>query len=65
MSIRLEFEIVFKSDYHVGAGHGLGLQVDSALLRDPDKVPVIRGTVLAGLLRESMENLCQLAGKQQ
>jgi CRISPR-associated protein Csx10 len=65
MSIRLEFEIVFKSDYHVGAGHGLGLQVDSALLRDPDKVPVIRGTVLAGLLRESMENLCALAGEQQ
>lgn len=65
MSIRLEFDIAFKSDYHVGAGHGLGLQVDSALLRDPDKVPVIRGTVLAGLLRESMENLCQLAGRQQ
>lgn len=65
MSIRLEFEITFKSDYHVGAGHGLGLQVDSALLRDPDKVPVIRGTVLAGLLRESMENLCALAGEQQ
>lgn len=65
MSIRLEFDIAFKSDYHVGAGHGLGLQVDSALLRDPDKVPVIRGTVLAGLLRESMENLCRLVGKQQ
>ena len=32
MSIRLEFDIEFKSDYHVGAGHGLGLQVDSALL---------------------------------
>lgn len=65
MSIRLEFDIAFKSDFHVGAGHGLGLQVDSALLRDPDKVPVIRGTVLAGLLRESMENLCELAGKKQ
>ncbi|OAN43791.1 hypothetical protein A6A03_17900 [Chloroflexus islandicus] len=60
MSIRLEFEITFKSDYHVGAGHGLGLQVDSALLRDPDGVPVIRGTVLAGLLRESLANLLAL-----
>ncbi|GIV79009.1 MAG: hypothetical protein KatS3mg050_3403 [Litorilinea sp.] len=65
MSIRLEFDIAFKSDYHVGAGHGLGLQVDSALLRDPDQVPVIRGTVLAGLLRESMENLHELTGKRQ
>ncbi len=60
MSIRLEFELTFKSDYHVGAGHGLGLQVDSALLRDPDGVPVIRGTVLAGLLRESLANLLAL-----
>jgi len=60
MSIRLEFDIEFKSDYHVGAGHGLGLQVDSALLRDADGVPVIRGTVLAGLLRESLVNLLAL-----
>jgi CRISPR-associated protein Csx10 len=60
MSIRLEFDIAFKSDYHVSAGHGLGLQVDSALLRDPDNVPVIRGTVLAGLLRESLANLLSL-----
>lgn len=60
MSIRLEFDIEFKSDYHVGAGHGLGLQVDSALLRDADNVPVIRGTVLTGLLRESLMNLLNL-----
>lgn len=60
MSIRLEFDIEFKSDFHIGAGHGLGLQVDSALLRDPDNVPVIRGTVLTGLLRESLMNLFEL-----
>jgi CRISPR-associated protein Csx10 len=60
MSTRLEFDIKFKSDYHIGAGHGLGLQVDSALLRDPDNVPVIRGTVLAGLLRESLTDLLNL-----
>ncbi|WP_298821615.1 RAMP superfamily CRISPR-associated protein [Chloroflexus sp.] len=61
MSTRLEFEIIFKSDYHVGAGYGLGLQVDSALLRDPDNIPVIRGTVLAGLLRERLKELLSLA----
>ncbi len=64
MSTRLEFEITFKSDYHVGAGHGLGPLVDSALLRDPDQVPVIRGTVLAGLLRESLANVLSLAPLQ-
>jgi CRISPR-associated protein Csx10 len=60
MSIRLEFEITFKSDFHIGAGHGLGLEIDSALLRDADGVPVIRGTMLAGLLRESLMNLLAL-----
>ena len=35
MSNRLDFEIEFKSDFHVGAGHGLGQQVDSALLPRP------------------------------
>lgn len=65
MSIRLEFDMEFKSDYHVGAGHGLGLQVDSALLRDADNVPVIRGTVLTGLLRESLMNLVSLVPMQK
>lgn len=60
MSERLEFTITFHSDFHVGAGHGLGLQVDSALLRDPDNIPVIRGTVITGLLRDSLRKLLQL-----
>lgn len=60
MSIRLEFDIDFKSDFHVSAGHGLGQQVDSALLRDADDVPVIRGTELTGLLRDSLMNLINL-----
>lgn len=61
MSQQLDFEITFHSDFHVGAGHGLGLQVDSALLRDPDNIPVIRGTVIAGLLRDSLMRLLTLA----
>lgn len=65
MSNPLQFEIKFKSDYHIGAGHGLGLQVDSALLRDPDNIPVIRGTVLTGLLRESLQNLLRLEPFEQ
>lgn len=65
MSTPLTFEIEFQSDYHIGAGHGSGQRVDSALLRDADNVPVIRGTVLAGLLRESLVNLLQLQPLQK
>lgn len=58
MGIELVFEIEFESDYHVGAGHGGGL-VDSILLRDGDGLPVIRGSAIAGLLRDALWQLMQ------
>lgn len=60
MSRHLTFEIELLSDYHVGAGHGLGPLVDSALFRDADGIPSLRGTVLTGLLRASLMELLQL-----
>lgn len=60
MSLSLEFEIKLRADYHVGAGGGLGALVDSVLLRDGDGVPALRGTVLAGLLRDGLWRLLQL-----
>ncbi len=60
MSVKLTFQIKLKSDYHVSAGHGLGAVVDSALLREADGVPVLRGTTLAGLLRDGLWRLMQL-----
>jgi len=61
MSLRLAFKIEMKSDYHVGAGYGKGTEIDSALLRDADGVPVLRGTVLNGLLRDGLWRLLQQA----
>jgi CRISPR-associated protein Csx10 len=52
--MKLTFTLTLKADYHIGAGHGLGSQVDSALLRDGDKVPVIRGSTIEGLLRDGL-----------
>lgn len=57
MSERLTFEIVFESDFHIGAGHG-GPGVDSSLLRDRDGVPVIRAAI-GGLLRDAAWRLMQ------
>jgi CRISPR-associated protein Csx10 len=58
MTVRLTFEIKLLSDYHVGSGHGLGT-IDSALLRDGDGVPVLRGSMIAGLLRDGLWRLLQ------
>lgn len=60
MSIRLTFELSLLSDYHVSAGKRVGPTVDSALLRDYDHAPVLRGTALAGLLRDGLEDLLEL-----
>lgn len=60
MGLTLVFRINLYSDYHVSAGHGLGAEVDSALLREADGVPVLRGTTLTGLLRDGVWRLLQL-----
>lgn len=60
MDLKLTFQLTFHSDYHVGSGHRAGPLVDSALLRDYDQAPLLRGTVLAGLLRDGLEDLLAL-----
>lgn len=63
MSIQLTFEIRLLSDYHVGAGQRAGMTVDSALLRDHDSAPVLRGTMLSGLLRDGLSDLQSLLNR--
>lgn len=60
MAVKLTFEIELQSDYHSGAGYGLGSVVDAALLRDGDGIPVLRGTAVAGLLRDGLYRLLKL-----
>ncbi len=65
MSLTLTFEITFASDYHVGAGYGKGFGLDSALLREADGRPALRGSTLAGLLRGSVYRLLELPPLQK
>lgn len=60
MGITLTFEIILQSDYHIGAGYGKGFHVDSAILREADGTPVIRGSALAGLLRDGTYRLLKM-----
>jgi CRISPR-associated protein Csx10 len=57
MNERIVFELTLTSDYHVGSGHRLGTEVDSALLREVDGLPAIRGTTLAALMRDGLRRL--------
>lgn len=56
--MKLKYEIRLLSDYHIGAGYGKGV-VDSAVLKDKDGLPIIRGTTLTGLLRQGVWELLQ------
>lgn len=65
MKPTLTFEIELLSAYHISAGNGRGSELDSALLRDADGAPVIRGATLSGLLRDALYQLLQYAPLQQ
>lgn len=65
MSLKLTFRITIQSDYHVGAGYGQGFGVDSALLREADERPTLRGSMLAGLLRDGADRLLKLPPLQK
>jgi len=58
--LTLKFEIRLDSNYHVGAGYGKGFNLDSALLRESDGTPVLRGSALSGLLRDGAYRLLKL-----
>jgi CRISPR-associated protein Csx10 len=57
MTIQLTFKITLLADYHTSAGQRAGYTVDSSLLRDHNGSPVLRGTMLNGLLRDAWETL--------
>jgi len=59
MTLKLTFRISFNSDYHISAGYGKGSTLDSALQRDADGMPVMRGTSIVGLLRSELNQLAE------
>lgn len=65
MRLRLTFEIRLFSDYHVSSGYGFGQSVDSSLLRDYDRAPLLRGTMIAGLLRNGFYDLLSTGAASQ
>jgi CRISPR-associated protein Csx10 len=57
MNIKLVFSLKFLSEYHTASGISWGKMVDSALLRDSNGQPFIRGATLAGLFRTAAREL--------
>lgn len=57
MSTKLTFQITLLTDFHVGSGYRKGTEIDSALLRESDNRPALRGSMLGQLLRDAAREL--------
>jgi len=58
--IELTFRIHLDAEYHSGSGRRASAVIDSGLLRDENEMPVLRGTLIAGLLRDGLRDLMKL-----
>lgn len=65
MSTILTFELTLQSDYHVGSGHRKGTEIDSALLREANGQPALRGSLLGQMLREAARELIETEALSQ
>lgn len=61
--LNLNYKLVFHTDWHSGSGQSRGADVDALVVKDVDGLPFIPGKVMKGLLREAMEELMFLNGK--
>lgn len=59
MTTQLTFEITLNSDFHISSGNRKGTEIDSALLRECDGRPALRGSLTGQLMREAARDLLQ------
>lgn len=58
--IELTFRIHLDAEYHSGSGRRASAEIDSGLLRDENEMPVLRGTLITGLLLDGLRDLLKL-----
>jgi CRISPR-associated protein Csx10 len=59
----LALRIEFLSDWHVGTGDTLSIDVDAAIARDHEGFPMVPGKTLTGLLRDAAEQIAPSLGE--
>ena len=59
----IKYQLTFHTDWHSGSGQSRGADVDALVVKDANGLPFIPGKVMKGLLREAMEELMFLQGK--
>lgn len=54
---KINYEIIFHTDWHCGSGLAAGADVDALVIKDKDGLPFIPGKTMKGLLKEASEEM--------
>jgi len=60
MTLKLKAHILCQSDFHIGAGTGVGAVADSVVMRSQNGVPIIPGSTIKGLARDAVLRLPEM-----
>lgn len=63
--MNIQYTITFHSYWHCGSGLAAGADVDALVIRDRDNLPFIPGKTIKGLVREAVNELLALEGKEE
>ena len=61
--MNINYQITFYNDWHCGSGLAAGADVDLLVVKDRQGLPYVPGKTVKGLLREAMEQIYALQGK--
>lgn len=61
--MNIKYSIEFHTDWHCGSGLAAGADVDALVVKDKNGMPFIPGKTMKGLIREAVEEIRSLQGK--
>ena len=59
----INYKIEFYTDWHCGSGLAAGADVDALVVKDENGMPFVPGKTMKGLIREAVEEIRHLQGK--
>lgn len=63
MSKSIKYKIEFHTDWHCGSGLSAGADVDALVIKDRNGIAFIPGKTIKGLVREAVEEMLLLGGR--
>ena len=60
---KVKYKVDFHTDWHCGSGLAAGADVDALVVKDKNNMPFIPGKTIKGLVREAVEEIRHIQGK--